>query len=161
MTRNYYCKGFRLRMRRILGTASLCLLLAAMTGAALHYHQYDRSEELALHRARTALLAEQLKLRQLRQVKAEEEASVQTSSPIITVSTADKLLQGGMLSQNSRAWRTCRKVRYIHDLSDLSQTQTAITTPSASEDLRMRFSVGLLQADDLETAAKRGKICVK
>ncbi|MDF1662408.1 MAG: hypothetical protein P1V97_11595 [Planctomycetota bacterium] len=57
---NFYCKGYRLKMRRILSTVALCLGLAGLTGAGLHYQQFDRSEELALRRARNQLLAKQL-----------------------------------------------------------------------------------------------------
>lgn len=59
----FYCKGYRLKMRRILSTVALCLCLAGLTGAALNYYQFDRSEELALHRARNQLLAQQLQIR--------------------------------------------------------------------------------------------------
>lgn len=159
MTRNYYCKGYRLRMRRILGTASLCLLLAAMTGAALHYHQYDRSEELALERARTELLSQQLKLRQFQLVKTKKEPSVQTSSSIITVSMADKLLQGGMLSQSYPYRTNCRRLIQVNDAQVLRSTIRLGTPGKSSEP---HFTVGLLQVDEAAAkAAERRSRCVK
>ena len=84
---NYYCKGYRLRMRRILSTAFLCLGLAATTGAALHYQQFDRSEELALHKARTAVLTSMLRSRQQMDTRETVQTASSEPTPIITVQT--------------------------------------------------------------------------
>lgn len=141
---NFYCKGYRLRMRRILSTAFLCLGLAAITGAALHYQEFDRSEELALHRTRNQILAQRLleskeastlavynKLTSSPLITSgvliQEKPTVQTvivdlSPPIETVETVT-LGTPGVQTVTFNGFRKCSKGQRIKELKKLIERQ--------------------------------------
>ena len=95
---DYYCKGYRLRVRRILSTVFLCMGLAGATGAFLHYQEFDRSEELALHKAQTSLLTKRLAELQRSQAIVKKQG-VSGLSELRTATLVDEVLGSGTKSR--------------------------------------------------------------